>query len=73
MVITGSAAITIVRGFVILPVVFVALTVRLDVPIAVEIPVMAPEVSFRLKPTGRLPLAIAQVIGVVPVAVNLWL
>ena len=73
VVITGGAAITIFRGFVILPVVFVALTVKLDVPIVVGVPVIAPDVSFKLKPAGRLPLAIDQVIGVVPVAVNLWL
>ena len=61
------------RAFVELPVVFVALTVKLDVPSVVGVPVIAPEVVFRLKPAGRLPLAIDQDIGVVPVAVNLWL
>ena len=73
VVITGSAMITMLKAFVILPATFVARIVKLDVPIVVGVPVIAPDVVFRLNPAGRLPLAIAQVIGVVPVAANLWL
>ena len=63
--------IAILKAFVALPAVFVALTEKLDVPSAVGVPEINPVLSFRLKPTGKLPLAIAQVIGVVPVAAKL--
>jgi hypothetical protein len=53
-----------------LPALFVALTVKLDVPAAVGVPVIDPDVPFKLKPAGRLPLAIAHVIGAVPVAMR---
>ena len=55
------------------PTVFVALTVKSNDPIAVGIPVIAPVVSFKIRPAGNLPLPIAHVIGVVPVAASLWL
>ena len=55
------------------PAEFVALTVKLNVPAAVGAPVIAPVVAFRTKPVGREPLAIDQVIGVVPVALSVWL
>jgi len=61
---------TILRALVVFPAELVALTVKLYVPAAVGVPVIAPVVPFKLKPTGRLPLFIDQVIGVVPVALN---
>jgi len=54
-----------------LPAEFVALTVKLDVPAVVGVPVIAPVVAFKFKPVGRLPAVTAHVIGVVPVAVSL--
>ena len=40
--------------------------VKLLVPEAVGVPVMAPLEAFRLRPAGRLPLVIDQVYGVLP-------
>ena len=73
MVTAGICVMTILMSFVVLPTEFVALTVKLDVPIAVGMPVIVPVVSFKTKPVGSVPLAIDHVIGVVPVAVSLWL
>ena len=64
---------TIFMSFEVFPAAFFALTEKLNVPIAVRIPVIAPVVSFKTKPVGSMPLSIDQVIGVVPVAVSLWL
>ena len=58
------------RFLVVFPAEFVALTVKLNVPIVVGIPVIAPVAVFKFKPVGRLPLAISHVIGVVPVALS---
>ena len=74
MVVTvGISVMTILRFIVPLPATFVALTVKLYVPIAVGIPVIAPVLSFRLKPAGSVPLDIDHVIGVVPAALSFWL
>jgi hypothetical protein len=73
VVIVGGAAIIILRVFVLFPEAFVALTVNLDVPIAVGVPDITPVVSFKLRPAGSVPPDIDQVIGVVPVAVSVWL
>ena len=64
---------TMLRLLVVFPATFVALTVKLHVPIVVGTPVIVPVLSFKLKPAGRLPFATVQVIGVVPVAMSLWL
>ena len=64
---------TMLRLLVVFPAEFVALTVKLNVPIAVGIPVIAPLVSFKIRPVGSAPFDIDQVIGVVPVALSLWL
>jgi len=79
----GICEMTMLRSFVVLPAEFVALTVNLYVPIAVDVklnnaisagvPVIAPVVAFKLRPRGSVPFVIDQVIGVVPVAVSLWL
>ena len=61
---------TILRSFQSYPAALNALTVKLDVPAVVGVPVIAPVSTFKLKPAGRLPMVIAQVIGVVPVAVK---
>ena len=69
----GSGIISILRDFVPFPAEFVALTLKLNVPVVVGVPVIAPVVVFKTKPVGNLPLETDQVIGVVPVAVNVWL
>ena len=73
VVIIGNAVTTIFRFIEALPATFVALTVKLNGPVAVGMPVIAPLVAFRFKPVGSAPLPIDQVIGVVPVAASLWL
>ena len=65
--------ITILNAFVSFPAEFVALIVKLNVPADVGVPVMAPVVPFKLKPIGNVPLATAHVIGIVPVALSVWL
>jgi len=72
-VIVGTAVTIMLRAFVPLPVAFVALTVKLNVPIAVGVPVMAPVASFKLKPAGSVRFEIDQVIGFEPVAASIWL
>ena len=57
----------------VLPAEFVGLTVKLNVPANVGVPVIAPVVPFKLKPVGNVPLDIDQFIGVVPVALSVWL
>ena len=44
----------------------VARTVKLKVPLAVGVPVMAPVAAFKLSPAGSEPLVIDQVYGAVP-------
>ena len=73
VVIIGISATTILRFIVAFPTEFVALAVKLNVPVAVGMPVIAPVVAFRIRPVGSAPLLIDQVMGVVPVAVSLWL
>ena len=63
----------ILRDLVLFPAILVALAEKLNVPIAVGVPEITPVVVFKLKPAGRLPLDIDQVIGAVPVAVSVWL
>jgi hypothetical protein len=58
------------RFLVIFPDEFVALTVKLNVPEIEGVPEITPVVLFKLKPVGKLPLAIAHVIGVIPVALR---
>ena len=55
--------------FVAFPEAFVALMEKLDVPAVVGDPEIVP-FSARVKPPGNEPLAIAHVIGAVPVAVR---
>ena len=71
MVIVGATAlalITILSARVAFPALFDALTVKLNVAAVVGVPVIAPVAVFKFRPPGRLPLANAHVIGVVPVA-----
>ena len=70
VVIAGIAAMMMLRFLVVLPKLLVALTVKLNVPTVVSVPIIAPVDVFRFKPVGRLPFAIVHVIGVVPVAVR---
>ena len=64
---------TILRDLELFPAELVALAVKLNVPIAVGVPVITPVDAFIFKPVGSLPLVIDQVIGVVPVALSVWL
>ena len=73
VVTVGISVMTILRFIVAFPAVFVALTVKLYVSADVGMPVIAPVDVFRFKPTGNEPPDIDQVIGVVPVALSLWL
>ena len=59
---------TMLSAFVAFPAEFDALTVKLDVPAVVGVPVIVPVFTFKPKPAGRLPTVILHVIGVVPVA-----
>ena len=73
VVTAGIAETTILRFNVAFPAEFVALTVKLNVPVAVGVPVIAPFAALRINPAGSAPLPISHVIGVVPVAASLWL
>ena len=64
---------TMLNAFVSFPALLDAITVKFDVPAVIGDPVIAPVVVFKFRPSGRLPLAIAHVIGVVPVAARVWL
>jgi len=70
VLIVGAAVIAMLRAFVPLPAEFVALTVKLNVPIVVGVPVIVPDDAFRLKPAGSVPTEIDQTIGVAPVALS---
>ena len=63
------------RAFVaVAPTLSVTLAVKLEVPVAVGVPVIAPVPETRESPVGRLPEAIAQVKGdVPPEAARVWL
>ena len=61
------------RAFVALPAAFVATTVKLNTPVVVGMPEIAPVFQFRLKPFGILPPEINQDIGVVPLAASVSL
>ena len=50
-----------------------AWTTKLKLPVAVGVPERTPLLPFRVRPVGGVPLVMLQVIGVVPVAVKLWL
>ena len=60
-------------SFVSLPALLVALTVKVEVPSAVGVPLISPVSLFRLRLAGRLPPSMLHVMGVVPVAVRIWL
>lgn len=49
-----------------------AVTVKLLVPAAVGVPLITPVLAARLKPTGRLPTVIAQLVGLLDAA-RVWL
>jgi hypothetical protein len=70
VVTVGISIITIISCSVAFPAEFVAIIVKLNVPVAVGTPFIAPLVVFKFKPAGRLPMETDQVIGVVPVALS---
>ena len=57
---------TMIKSNVALAMVFAALIVNLNVPSTIGVPEITPVDAFKLKPVGRLPLIIDQVIGVIP-------
>ena len=62
---------TMLSFFVSLPTLLPAFTVKVNVPAVVGVPEMVlPE---RVKPAGRLPLSMLQVMGAAPVAARVWL
>ena len=69
----GALVIVMDSSFVLLPALLVALTVNLAVPSAVGVPLISPVSLFRLRSAGRLPPSMLHVMGVVPVAVRIWL
>ena len=68
-----ALVIAIDSSFVSLPALFSALTVNLAVPSAVGVPLISPVVSFSVRPSGRAPPLMLHLMGVVPVAVRVWL
>ena len=48
-------------------------TVKANEPAEVGVPFNTPLVALRARPDGSVPVEILQVIGVVPVAVKVWL
>ena len=70
----GTALVIVIdSSFVSLPALFSALTVKLAVPAAVGVPLISPVASSSVRPAGRLPLSMPHVMGVVPVALRVWL
>ena len=67
VVIEGGALIVMLRAFVaVLLFASFTCTVMLLVPVAVGVPVMAPELVFNDNPVGKVPTVTDQVYGVVP-------
>ena len=50
-----------------------ACTVKLNEPAAVGVPFRTPVEMLSVRPVGSVPVAMLQVIGVVPLAVKVWL
>ena len=63
---TTGAAIVMDSCLVTLPKLFWARTVKLNVPAAVGVPVIAPVVAFSVKPPGSAPAAMLNVSGIAP-------
>ena len=57
-------------GAEVLPAVLVAVTINVETPAVVGVPLMIPEVAPKLSPAGSVPLVTLHVMGAVPVAVN---
>ena len=55
------------------PLEFNAVMVTGNVSVVVGVPEITPVVEFKLKPPGRAPPTILQVIGVLPPAASVWL
>ena len=55
-----------------LPAELVAVTVKLETPAAVGVPLRTPVDEPRLNPAGSVPLATVQVMGAVPLAARVW-
>jgi len=73
VVIAGATAellMSMFKPFLAFPALLVAMIAKFEFPAVVGVPVIAPVDVFKLRPAGRLPVARAHVIGVVPVAVR---
>jgi hypothetical protein len=70
VVISGIVKTLIFNDFELFPAEFSALTVNVDVTAVVGVPEITPVLVLRLKPTGRVPLVIDNVICTVPLAVS---
>jgi hypothetical protein len=71
-VVTPVPMVSVVASVAICPRASVTLAVKLNVPVAVGVPVSTP-LAFRVIPAGRLPEATDQVYGLVPpVTVRVW-
>jgi len=69
---TGFGSMVILKRFVSDDTIFIALTVNSNVPAVVGIPEITPAL-LKVKPVGKLPLVISQLIGLVPLAISVWL
>ena len=70
----GAALVIVIdSSFVSLPALFSALTVKLAVPAVVGVPLISPVVSSSVRPSGRAPPLMLHLMGVVPLAVRVWL
>ena len=72
VVIVGDVMIVIEKIFLLFPMSLVALTWNVDVPDVVGVPEITPSVES-VKPVGNVPVSMSQIMGVSPVAVNVWL
>ena len=70
--IVGAATIVIVSCLVTEPAEFSARTVKVNVPAAVGVPVIAPVVAFSVNPPGKAPDEMLHVIGAVPLTLSVW-
>jgi hypothetical protein len=68
----GEALTVRLNGMELLPKALVALTVNVDTPNPVNVPLIPPVDAFNVSPAGSEPLVTAHVIGVLPEAAKVW-
>lgn len=69
----GAAVTVMLNAWLATPPTLVALTVPLNVPATDGMPLNTPLVLLIVRPVGSMPVAMLQVIGVLPVAAKVWL